>query len=387
MATILGSINDFLTTFFIILLLLVFFYGQNFQGWHASTQLKRALRKLEKSMEYGNNLIKKSIAPFQSESQTAHDVEYFIKEMIEFFVLAPEKSEHLTLSNLNELNVRREKRYLELIQKFLPRIEEQSLQQIVALLNTTTEINRLYKKVRHNLIVGEKTKSYWFLLQSASEISQTMLTAKAYRIALDSFMDNIPIGDSIGPLVVRKFARDNSLDPNTSLTSETKTQIENDNYIKQSIHYRDRFCICLRAKGPEPRVGNPGMIIESVINKISSQDKKIAMLITIDAISRLEGEFPGTVAQGLGVAIGSMQKEKTDKIQIEHILNSQNPAIQMEAIVCRESLEEAFLPMIDPIKAAVPKILRILKQIIRSQTEPGDTVVIFGVGNALGIPL
>ncbi len=382
MASILGSINDFLTIFFIVILLLVFFYGQNFQGWLAGRQLKNALKKLEKAKNYGIDLIKAAIQPHRSELVNDQDLRQFIIKMLEFFVIEPSNIDPPIFTKIHFLEARKEIRFNELIQQFLPDINELTLSRIAVLFSTTTEINHIFRKVRHNLIVGEKTKSYWYLLQSASEITQTMLTAQAYQTALTSFTKDYPIGDSIGPLVIHRFVRDQMGDNAHECESNQVLGF----IYSQEVGYIDRKCVCLRAKGPEIHVGRPGLAVGEVL-KNNPNVSQIRLIITIDAISRLEGEIPGTIAQGLGVALGSQKGKNIDKYQIEEMALNHHPPIPLEAIVCRASFEEAVSPMIDPIKNAVPKIVRRLKQIIRTQTQKGDIVLIVGIGNSIGVPL
>ncbi|MHA1618571.1 MAG: DUF1512 family protein, partial [Promethearchaeota archaeon] len=259
---------------------------------------------------------------------------------------------------------------------------------LTSLLTTTAEIDHLYKKVRHNLITGEKTKSYWYLLQSAADISTTMLTAQAYRHALTSFIGTKPIGDSVGPLTVQKFIEEVTKDTQQVEPSVTH---EGGQFYSQKVVYLDRKCICLRAKGPESKVGSPGIAIQQLFSKIKQSSQNVALFISIDAVARLEGEKSGTVAHGLGVATGNgrypQKNTNVDKFQIEKLIMQQDPPVPMEAIVCRVSFEEAFLPITETIQSAVPKILRFIKQIIRSQTQPDEIVVIIGIGNAIGVPL
>jgi hypothetical protein len=342
------------------------------------------MKKLEKMKDFGVELIRKKIENHRSELISDQDVKNFISTMLEFFVIAPsEINRNYLFHKLQYLTAKKAERFKEKIKEFLPNIDTTSLSQISALLNTTTEIDDLFRKVRHNLIVGEKTKSYWFLLQSAAEITQTMLRAKAYRSALSTFTKTYPIGDSIGPLVVHEFIFEQKKKQGISPVSH---QIFGEFYA-QEISYHNRTCVCMRAKGPEINIGHPGMAVKTYFEKNPEFIPTISLIITIDAISRKEGERAGTVAQGLGVALGSGKSENLDKYQIENIALNRNPSISLEAIVCRQSFEEAVSPMIEPIRNAVPIIIRKLKQIIRTQTRENDRIIIIGIGNAIGVPL
>jgi len=248
----------------------------------------------------------------------------------------------------------REVRLSQLIKNFLPRIDKSSL-----------------------------TKSYLFLLSSASDLTQMMIKARAYRTALDSFKEKLPIGDSIGPLSVNEFIKE--IQKNDRVNGLVlNIQKRSHGIFSSEISYENRKCICLRPKGPDAIVGNIGEAVENVIIELQEKHQKPSIIITVDAMTRLEGEKLGTVAQGLGIVIGG--DNMVDKYQIETLCMKETPSIPFEAVVCRESLEEAVSPMSEPIKLAIPKIIRILKKIIRSQTKPNDIVLILGIGNAIGVP-
>ncbi|MHA1721000.1 MAG: DUF1512 family protein [Promethearchaeota archaeon] len=385
----LAQFNNFLTTFFIILLLLVFFYGQNWQGWYAGQQIKKSLKGLNKWKKHGINLIRKIIEPISPEGITTREINDFINRMLDFFVIPPVQLDPPIYGKLRYLMSYREERYSKLIKHFLPNIDKSSLATISALLNATTEIHNLHKKVRHNLIIGEKTKSYLFLLSTASEITQIMIKARAYRTAIDSFIKKSPIGDSIGPMAVNEFLKESQKNNNLNTTNNNhfkmKLQKCDHGIYSSEIIFEERRCICLRPNGPDVIVGNIGEAVENVIIELREEKVHPSILISIDAITRLEGEKLGTVAQGLGVVIGGDSNNLVDKYQIETLCMKETPSIPYEAIVCRESLEEAVSPMSEPIILAIPKIIRTLKQIIRSQTKPNDIVLILGIGNAIGV--
>ncbi len=380
----LAQFNELLTTFFIILLLLVFFYGQNWQGWYAGQQIKKSLKGLNKWKKYGISLVKKVIEPISSEGITQREISEFINKMLDFFVIPPAQLDPPIYEKLRYVMSYREKRLSQLIKQFLPNVDKSSLATISALLNATTEIHNLHKKVRHNLIIGERTKSYLFLLSTASDLTQMMVKARAYRTALDSFKEKLPIGDSIGPLSVNEFIKEIQKN-NQVLDLALKSQECSDGIYSSEIIYENRKCICLRPKGPDAIVGNIGEAVENVMIELREKNQRPSIVITVDAMTRLEGEKLGTVAQGLGVVIGGESSNLIDKYQIETLCMKETPSIPFEAVVCRESLEEAVSPMSEPIKLAIPKIIRTLKKIIRSQTKPNEIVLILGIGNAIGV--
>lgn len=374
---------DIITLILFIFIAIVIFFSSNFQGWYAGRQILRGRSHLLRYKKHAFEVIHSLIDPICPATITRQDVDSFIDQMLNFFLIPPAVLDPPYFNKLHDLIIRREKRYRELIRQFLPTIDDIRMARLTAVMQATTEIENSFKKVQHNYILGRKTKSTWFLLQSAAELTQTLLSAKAYYGALWSFIGDKPIGDSIGPLSV------------TSLIEETNRGSQKDDHsiikltevmIGQKISFEQRECICIRAKGPAPVVGNPGEALSQYLKNIPEQKKTIKLIITIDAIMKLEGEDSGTVAQGLGVAIGGGSTEHIDQYRVESIAVSQTPPIPTETIVCRESLEESILPMTDVVYTGIPKIIRIIKQIIRSQTQPNDLVLIMGIGNALGVP-
>lgn len=382
--TVIETLYNFLASVFIILLLISLFFGQNWQEWRAVRQIKHSIKALENWKNYGIKQLILIIEPLSSESLTDQDIKEFILEMLEFFVIPPSEIKNDIYQKSIFLISQQERRYYELIQSFLPSIVEIELHQIASLLLTTTEINNILKKFRHHLIIKEKTNSYFYILQTASEITQTMIQARTYRLLMDSLLLGYPIGDAIGPVAIKQIV--STFDPDFDFQSDN-FQIINKEFYCQKIHFEGRNVYCLRAKGPESRVGNPGKAIKTVFQQCMEEKQTLKMIISIDAYSKLEVEKSGTIAQGLGVAVGSDSKSFFDKYEIEDLAINNEPKINLEAIICRESLEEAVLPMSEEIEAAIPKIIRLLKQIIRTQTQPDETLIVIGIGNALGVSL
>ncbi len=320
--------------------------------------------------------------PILPSSISELEVDDFIEKMIEFFVVSPTQLDPPMFGKLRYLISQKDKRYKQLIKDFLPVISAEKLATISSLIRVTSSLNDILKDIRHNLILGKKIKSSFHIQQTASKISQSMKQAQAYRIALDTFRSETPIGDSIGPITIRSFIKDQS--KNSKKVFSQFREWKQD-FISYNMDYKGRKCICLRAKGPTSNVGNPGTALQGVIRKFEKNQKNIDLIITIDAYKKLEGEPSGLISQGIGVSVGGEGKYFLDKYQIETIALTHKPKIQIESINCKESLSDAVSPMKEQINASLPDILRILKKIIRSQTKENEHVAIIGVGNALGV--
>ena len=130
----------------------------------------------------------------------------------------------------------------------------------------------------------------------------------------------------------------------------------------------------IKAKGPGSRVGKLGRVVEEIVKR-----EKISKIITIDAARKLEGEKTGSVAEGVGVAIGGIG---TDRAFIEEIATKKK--IPLHSIIIKMSAEEAIQPMCREILRAKEKVIRLTLQAIKETKEKGKIIVV-GVGNTVGI--
>jgi hypothetical protein len=124
-------------------------------------------------------------------------------------------------------------------------------------------------------------------------------------------------------------------------------------------------------------VGTPG---EAVANIVEKYNGKVSRIITVDAALRLESETTGTIAEGTGVAMGDPGPEK---IAIERI--AVRYGIPIDAVIVKMSMEEAITEMKKEIYQAVDKVVEMVKRIILERTKVGDTVILVGVGNTVGV--
>lgn len=136
----------------------------------------------------------------------------------------------------------------------------------------------------------------------------------------------------------------------------------------------------VKAEGPGSSVGRPGSATERLIEKLVAQGRKPRLLVTVDAALKLEGEETGSVADGVGAAIGDIGPEK---IRFERI--AVKYGIPLRAVAIKMGLEEAILGMTEKIVKGVEKAVERVREIIRGESKPGDIVVVVGVGNTVGV--
>jgi len=179
----------------------------------------------------------------------------------------------------------------------------------------------------------------------------------------EAFANGWPVGDTVGPLVASHLIGDGK-----------PRDVADDETIMVRRRIKGRNVIVVRAKGPGGRLGKLGRAVE-----ILAKRNKIAKVITVDAAAKLEGEKTGSVAEGIGVAIGGIG---VDRSYIEKIASEKD--IPLDTIVVKMSQEEAIMPMRKEIIDAVPYVLKLVEKNIQETGSRGDIIVI-GVGNCTGV--
>lgn len=192
-----------------------------------------------------------------------------------------------------------------------------------------------------------------------------MEEAEAYFSFIDAFKQGKPIGDGVGPLVASKLMTDVSM-------REVAEDI-----VAAEVTVKGRMVVVTKAKGPGGTVGKPG---DAVGKLIEQNDGKMSLIVMVDAGVKLEGEDSGYVVEGVGAAIGGVGVEK---FKIEELATKYE--IPVYAMIVRQSLKEVLSPMTDSMIDSVDEVIKRLGRVIRERTKEGDTILVVGVGNTIGI--
>jgi hypothetical protein len=357
---------------FFVLIFISMFYGQKIQAWKASKDIEAALEKLKSWRDESKQILLNKFKKFASKEETDKDLMLKIEDFINFITIGPVdldptgiifKFDHI-------VNVR-DNRYEEEVEKLAPKADNVQRQNLENLLEATMAVDYVYRLIKHYLILGKKSKSMLLLMQIAMQLTLIMAMAKSYYYATKAFSEGSPIGDGLGAMVAGSFVRDIMGDGEVE-----PIDIEKDT-IYQELPFEDRTIFVVRAKGPGGCVGKPGKAIKDLVEK---HGDAISRIIMIDAGLKLEGEKTGSIAPGVGAAIGGIGIEK---YFIEE--SSTKKKIPIDAFVCKESLENAITTMSRSITSSVPNIVDRIKDTIRSRTEKGSKVIIAGIGNTIGI--
>jgi hypothetical protein len=293
--------------------------------------------------------------------KTKKDVKAAINNFLEFFMIEPlsldpygivKKLEHI--SNLSEEKFKR------FVQSIVPGSDKEFQANLAMGLSSALSLYQIEKLIRHYVELVKKTRNSQLGLILQMQLPLVERLSRALLYATEAFTNNWPIGDSFGAMVAAKLIGN----------SKGKELEEGTLVVRKKIRGKDVFIV--RAKGPGGRLGKLGKVVEKLVKKY-----KIKKIITVDAAAKLEGEKTGTIAEGIGVAIGGIG---VDRSYIENIATSKN--IPLDSFVVKMSQEEAISPMpLEVFNAVEPTVKRIEENIAASK----GPIVVVGVGNSCGV--
>lgn len=323
-------------------------------------------RKLMELIEFEEEGRRKSIKYLKD--MNIHNPKTLIDNYVDnFFMIFPVEREPTDIiRRLKHLLRMRDESVKRYVLDQVPNIPEVDRQKIEVLLELNSVLTYINKVVKHYYNLGVKFNDWIMMMQLALQINQIVRLAKAYKDAIDSFGIGAPIGDGAGALAARMLL--NSVSATSEIAPET---------VLYETSFEGRKLYVIKAKGPGPTVGWPGEALEKFVE---SNECKISRVITIDAALKLESEKSGEIAYGVGAAIGDLGPEK---IAMERIASK--CSVPLDAVVVKMSNEEAINTMTKQIYEGVVKAADVVKNIIINKTKEGDTIVVIGVGNTLGI--
>ena len=360
-----------LNLMFFLLIFISMFYGQKLQGWKASKEIQTGLDKLKKWNDECKEILITNFKEYSDKKKTQKDLMFQIEDFITFITIAPVSLDpYGIIPKFDHIVDVRDERFKEEVALLAPKADIIQRSQLENLLEATMAIDFIYRLIRHYLILGKKSKSMILLMQISMQLGLIIAMAKAYYHAAKAFSEGSPIGDGLGPLVVASFIR-------TVSDGEVEAkEIERDTIV-QEVNFEERNIYVVRAKGPGGTVGKPGKVIKDLIEQ---HGDSISRIIMIDAGLKLSGDKTGSLAIGVGAAIGGIGIEKH---YIEE--STTGKTIPIDALICKQSLEDAITTMKRPITQSVPKIVEKIKMAIRKRTEKGSKIIIAGIGNTIGI--
>ncbi len=340
------------------------FYGMRLQLASLLWQLGKHVRRVEKLSKNAKRRLLDSI----KEHYTGDEAELLseIDEAINVFAIRPISLDpHKVVPKLDHVLRLRDKEIEGTIEMLVPDARRATKKNLSNLLELTIELENIKKTLQHYYIAAKKNKDLIALSYMQIYLPFLMEAAEAYGSGINAFAEGEPVGDSVGPLVVRNIIG----------SSKPRRIAEDTVFYEKAID--GRRVIAVKAEGPGGTVGRLGDALEKVLDIY----RGTRIIVTIDAALKLEGEETGSIAEGVGVAMGG---PGTDRFVIETIATRRN--IPLYAIVVKMSEKEAVSEMNEKVRAAVPLAVERFRRLLEEKSEPGDTVLLVGVGNTIGVP-
>ncbi|MEA1904336.1 MAG: DUF1512 domain-containing protein [Candidatus Hadarchaeota archaeon] len=324
-------------------------------------QIRKAVGELEGWAKNSREIALRKITKY---GRPRRDVAKELDNSLEFFAIAPVSDDPAgVLHRLEHVLDVRKKRFEDIVKRLAPKSDSETAANLEMTLEGAMASHLIYKIVRHLMLFAEKTRSTQLVMLIQMQLPILKEYAKAYLNATQAFARGKSIGDGAGALVAAKLAGDGKWHESTNDTVYTETELDG------------RKVFVVKAKGPGGRVGKPGELIKKLIKR-----RKVSRIIMIDAALKLEGEQSGEIVEGVGAAIGG---PPTEKYKIEQITTKKG--IPVDALIIKEAFKEAITPLNSRIAKAVDATVEKAKESIRKHTKKGDTVIIGGIGNTIGI--
>jgi hypothetical protein len=354
-----GGGGDWTSWVFFIIFWGIFFF------FYPRLMLSQIMWKIERvadQLEYMSDSSKKFLIKEISKHPTK-PLKNSVDRFFEFFLITPVSLDPFGIVKKFDLVIQNEKqRFRYFVNQVAPKMEEEKKANIQMGLAGGIELHTIAKIVRHYVELVKQTKSYQIALILQMQLPLVERIAKAIFKGIKSLARGEPVGDGFGPLVI------------ANLIGKRKTKEIEEDILLTKVKMEGRNCFLLKAKGPGGRLGRPGKAVEKLV-----KNNKITRIITIDAAAKLEGEKTGSIAEGVGVAMGGPGVERS---YIEDVAVRNN--IPLDSIVVKMKPEEAILPMRKAVKDSIPEVKKSIIESLK-RTKRGDNVIIVGVGNTSGI--
>ena len=338
-------------------------FGQKIQLYTMIWNMSGALKKLEFMKNDAKALTIKTLIEL---GKPKEDPIPRISGLLEAFFITPVDMDPAGIVwKLDHLMDVRDNKFKDDVKRLAPEADNAQVNNLENLVEGSLALNTIYRIVRHFYLLGKKTQSFYLILQLQMILPLVMQEAEALVGATKAFAQGQPIGDGLGPLVVSKLMKD-----------KEKRKVEKDVVVSE-LTMDGRNIIALKAEGPGGNVGKPGDAIKQLIKE---REGKVDMVIMIDAAVKFEGEKTGGISEGTGAAIGGIGTERF-KIEEEASKNK----IPVYAIIVKESLQEAIMPMKKEISESADNVITKIKGLIQEQTKEGQTIIVAGIGNTIGV--
>ncbi len=342
----------------IFFLMIFFMFYPRLMTSQIMWKLERSAKELERMSDSSKKFLIKEVGP--STKTLRESVDRFF----EFFIIGPVSLDPFGIvRKLEHLIQDQKQRFVEFSNEILPGADSEKKACMRMGFAGGITLHEIAKIVRHYVEMVRKTKSIQIAMLLQMQLPLIERFAKAIFKGTKAMARGRPIGDSVGPLVIA-----------TMMGGKPASKEIEEDILALKTKMGSRTIYMLKAKGPGGRIGRPGKAVEKIVNH-----ERIARIITIDAAAKLEGEKTGSVAEGVGVAMGGPGVEGSF---IEEIAVKKK--IPLDSIAIKMSQEEAIMPMRKSVVDALPAVKDALERSLK-RTKSDSKVVLVGVGNTSGV--
>ena len=352
-----GTLLNFL---FVILFFVFMVWGQRIQNFITLRDIELAMNRLGLMRDGAKKV---TLEKFKKHTPEA-DPGPFVDKVMEYVTIEPvsldpagivPKWDHLLKTT--DFRIRSE------VEKLATKASPTERENLSMVLEVSSNLNLLYKIVKHYYILGKKTGNPIVIMQLQYILPDVLMQADALMGALYAFSYGHPVGDGIAEVVAAQLI----------YPKEGQDIAQDTVYVENEIQGRN--VTILKAKGPGGTVGYPGDAAQAIMSQ-----RNFDLVLMVDAGLKLEGEKSGTIAEGTGAAIGGIG---TEKFKIEEEVTKKGT--KLYAIIIKMSLKEAITPLTEDLFKSTQRAVEIIKQTIVEKVPEGGNVLVIGIGNTIGV--
>ena len=350
--------GDIMQIIWIIFFIIMVIFGQRIMATQSILKLEKETNDIEEMAEKSKNYIIKSLSK-KSNPKLRENVSNFM----EFFAINPvEIDPYGVIKKIDHIIKNSDQRFKYFVNQIAPDIPEDKKRDVKNALEGAMMTHQIAKVVRHYLELIKKYKMYQLAMIIQMQLPLITRMAKAAMHATHAFVDGIPIGDGIGSLTA------------ANLMKGKIKAFKEEEFVVTETNFAGRNVFVSKAEGPGASTGFPGKFLIKFM-----KNHKIEKIITIDAALKLEGEKTGSIAEGVGVAMGG---SGVDRYEIEEIATKKN--MPLDAVAIKLSDEDALGHMKKDVLDAVPKAIENVKKAVLRASK-NEKILIMGIGNTCGI--
>ncbi len=342
----------------IVVAVIFFVFGQRLMVTQILIKLEKEAEDLEEMADRSETYVLHSISKKPSPA-----LKKSVKNFMEFFAIGPISIDpYGVIKKLDHIVRNADEKFKYFVGQIAPDLSKEEQMNIKNALEGAITTHQIAKIVRHYVELIKKYKMFQLAMIVQMQIPLISRIARASMKATQALAEGVPIGDGIGSLVA------------ASLMKNNVKVFDNYEFAVAKSQINGKEVWVSKAAGPGASTGYPGKFLIDFFKK-----QKIDRMITIDAALKLEGERTGSIAEGVGVAMGGTG---VDRYEIEEIVVKRN--IPLDAVAIKVSEEDALEPMRKEIFDVVPEAIESVKEILKRNGKK-ERVLIMGVGNTCGI--